>query len=196
MPSPNQFIALKTVVSQLVNPPELEWQNFTQLFQQKSLRKQEFFIQAGSTSIDLGFINSGLVCFFYENEHGIEFNKTFCQENQWIAAYSAYLTNTPARFNIQALENTHILTAKLADIVLLFDQHECWQKLGRLLAEQLYIKKEQREAEFLLDSALQRYKNFLHNHPQLEQRLPQYHIASYLGITAVALSRIKNKLKK
>ena len=67
-----------------------------------------------------------------------------------------------------------------------------WERLGRLLTEQLYIKKEQREAEFLLDDAPTRYRNFQKQYPGLEDRLPQYHVASYLGITPVALSRIRN----
>lgn len=59
--------------------------------------------------------------------------------------------------------------------------------------EQLYIKKETREAEFLLDDAETRYQRFQSSYPGLEERLTQYHVASYLGITPVALSRIRNR---
>ncbi|MCP4271690.1 MAG: Crp/Fnr family transcriptional regulator, partial [Gammaproteobacteria bacterium] len=87
----------------------------------------------------------------------------------------------------------HLLICDLAPVVNLFDQHRCWEKLGRLLAEQLYIKKETREAEFLLDDAETRYLNFQTNYPGLEDRLTQYHVASYLGITPVMLSRIRRR---
>jgi CRP-like cAMP-binding protein len=99
----------------------------------------------------------------------------------------------PARFSIQALEESHLLVCNLQPVVELFDQHRCWERLGRKLAEQLYIKKETREAEFLLDDAETRYNNFQRAYPGLEHRLAQYHVASYLGITPVALSRIRRR---
>jgi hypothetical protein len=89
------------------------------------------------------------------------------------------------------LQETHLLVCNLASIVELFNQHHCWEKLGRILAEQLYIKKETREAEFLLDDAETRYFNFQKQYPGLEERIAQYHVASYLGITPVMLSRIR-----
>ena len=190
-----QFVALKTVIDRLVSPPDIEWQNFQRLFHSRSLKEGEYFIRAGQPSEYLGFINAGLVRFFYQTPRGTEFYKSFSQENQFMGAYSAFLTDKVARLSIQAMEETHILVAKISVIVNLYDKHRCWEKLGRLLAEQLYIKKEQREAEFLLDDAETRYHNFLEQYPGLENRLAQYHIASYLGITPVALSRIRKKGK-
>lgn len=189
------YITLKMVVDHLVSPPEAEWQQFQALFEPRTVREGDYFIRAGEASDTLGFINSGLMRFFYQTPQGAEFNKSFCQENQFMAAYSAYLIQEPARFSIQTLEECHLLVAGLSDIVALFDQHRCWEKLGRILAEQLYIKKELREAEFLLDDAETRYLAFQKQYPGLEDRLPQYHIASYIGITPVALSRIRKQMK-
>lgn len=189
-----QFIALKTVVEHLVSPPEEQWHRFKQLFAPRVLDRGRFFIRAGERPEYFGFINAGLVRFFYQTQQGQEFNKSFAYENHFIGAYSAFLTNSNVRFTIQALEECSLLVAKTRRMAELFDSHFCWEKFGRILAEQLYIKKEQREAEFLLDDAETRYRNFLQYYPDLEDRLPQYHIASYLGITPVALSRIRKKL--
>lgn len=188
-----QFVALKAVVNHLVAPPQQEWERFGQLFTIRTLEKGEYFIRAGEASEYSAFINAGLVRFFYQTPQGQEFNKSFVYENQFMGAYSAFLTQAPARFDIQALEACHLLVAKTRHMVDLFDKHLCWEKFGRILAEQLYIKKEQREAGFLLDDAETRYRNFLKRYPGLENRLAQYHIASYLGITPVALSRIRKK---
>jgi CRP-like cAMP-binding protein len=193
MSIPPQYISLKSVIERLVAPPADQWPGFQALFQTRSLGKGEFFIRAGQPSGSLAFINAGLLRFFYETGDGKEFNKSFSRENDFAGAYSAYLTRSPSRFGIQALENSHLLVAKFDAIVGLFDRHACWQRLGRLLAEQLYIRKEQREAEFLLDDALTRYRNFQAQYPGLESRVTQYHVASYLGITPVALSRIRKK---
>jgi CRP-like cAMP-binding protein len=69
------------------------------------------------------------------------------------------------------------------------------QQLNCKIAESLFIKKERREATLLLDDAKTRYLNFLEEYPGLETRLKQYHIASYLGITPVSLSRVRAQLK-
>ena len=185
------LVALKSVIDKLVSPPAEEWQNFATLFAHRKLDSGKFFVRAGEASVSLCFVNAGLLRFFYETGDGKEFNKSFSKENEFAGNYSAYLTATESRFNIQALEDSHLLVAKFSDITALYDRHPCWQQFGRSMAEQLYIKKEQREAEFLLDDASTRYRNFLLRYPGLEDRVTQYHVASYLGITPVALSRIR-----
>lgn len=194
-PTSASFIAIKQVLSQLVSPPDPELDEFLKLFQIRSIEKGAYFVRAGDRSTELAFVNAGLLRFFYQTTDGKEFNKSFVAENQFTAAYSAFLTDMPARFSIQALEECHLLICDLHMVVNLFDRHGCWERLGRILAEQLFIKKEAREAEFLLDDAETRYRNFQKQYPGLEGRVAQYHVASYLGITPVALSRIRKKLK-
>lgn len=192
-PTTTPFIAIKQVLNQLVSPPVSELDEFLKLFQTRSIEQGDYFLRAGDRSSELAFVNAGLLRFIYQTTDGKEFNKSFIAENQFTAAYSAFLTGMPARFSIQALEECHLLICDLHIVVNMFDRHGCWERLGRILAEQLFIKKEAREAEFLLDDAETRYHNFRETHPGLEDRLAQYHIASYLGITPVALSRIRRR---
>ncbi len=192
-PSSAQFIALKQVLAHVIEPPVEELENFLKLLQIRSLEVGEYFVCAGDDSTELAFVNAGLLRFFYQTNDGKEFNKSFITENQFAAAYSAFLTGKAARFNIQALEHCTLLVANLAAVFSLFARHSCWEKLGRILAEQVFIKKETREAEFLLDDAETRYHNFQKHYPGLEDRLTQYHVASYLGITPVMLSRIRRR---
>jgi CRP-like cAMP-binding protein len=186
-----QFLAIRQVINHMVSPPEVELERLLKLFSQRTLEQGALFLQAGNRSTELAFVNSGLLRFFYQTEDGKEFNKSFIPENEFAAAYSAFLIDMPARFSIQAMDESHLLVCDLKSVIDLFDQHSCWERLGRMLAEQLYVKKEIREAEFLLDDAETRYHNFQIAYPGLEDRLTQYHVASYLGITPVALSRIR-----
>ena len=188
---PAEFVALRSVIDKLLSPPADEWEKFAALFTPRKLDSTDFFIRAGEKSASMCFVNAGLLRFFYETGDGKEFNKSFSKENEFAGNYGAYLTATESRFNIQALEDSHLLVAKFADVAALYERHPCWEKFGRTMAEQLYIKKEHREAEFLLDDASTRYRNFRLRYPGLEGRLTQYHVASYLGITPVALSRIR-----
>ncbi len=187
----SSFIAIRQVLNHLVQPPDEAFDTFFQLFRTKSVMAGDYFIRAGEKSTELAFVNAGLLRFFYQTKDGKEFNKSFITENQFASAYSAFLTGMPARFSIQALEESQLLICDLEQVIDLFDQHRCWERLGRILAEQLYIKKETREAEFLLDDAETRYHFFQKNYSGLEERIPQYHVASYLGITPVMLSRIR-----
>ena len=190
-PTAAPFIAIKQNLIQLVSPPDSELDEFLNLFQTRSIKRGGYFVRAGGQSTELAFVNSGLLRFFYRTTDGKEFNKSFIAENQFTAAYSSFLTDMPTRFSIQALEECHLLVCDLHSVVNMFARHGCWERLGRILAEQLFIKKEAREAEFLLDDAKTRYHNFQNTYPELEDRLTQYHVASYLGITPVALSRIR-----
>ncbi len=192
-PGSAQFLAIKQVLAHVIAPPTVEMEGFLRLFKSRSLEAGDYFVRAGDQSTEMAFVNSGLLRFFYQTGDGKEFNKSFTTENQFAAAYSAFLTQMPARFNIQALEQSQLLVASLQSIIDLFERHQCWEKLGRILAEQVYIKKETREAEFLLDDAETRYHNFQKYYPGLEDRLAQYHVASYLGITPVMLSRIRRR---
>ena len=192
-PTSAQFIAIKQVLNQLVSPPDTELDEFLKLFHLRSIEKGGYFVRAGNRSTELAFVNAGLLRFFYQTTDGKEFNKSFIAENQFTTAYSAFLTDMPTRFSIQSLEECYLLVCDLQIVVNMFDRHGCWERLGRILAEQLFIKRETREAEFLLDDAATRYHNFRKTYPGLEDRLAQYHVASYLGITPVALSRIRGR---
>jgi len=81
----------------------------------------------------------------------------------------------------------------LEESLALRDRYLCWQEVAARYAEMLFAEKERREREFLSDDAATRYRTFLADSPDLESRLPQYFIASYLGITPVALSRIRGR---
>jgi CRP-like cAMP-binding protein len=128
---------------------------------------------------------------YYLDATGTEWTKSFCVAGNVVAAYSALLRGEPSRLYIQALEPSTLLIADFAAYQTLTLEHPCWQIVNCKLAESLFIKKEQRESELLLDDAPTRYQKFLDEYPGLEARVKQYHIASYLGITPVSLSRIR-----
>ena len=121
------------------------------------------------------------------------FNKAFAKESDFAGSISGIVSGAPSRFYIQALEDTDVLVLPTALIKEGYDRHPSWERLGRRLAERIALQKELREAAFLLDSAETRYHQFLQEFPDISNRIPQYHIASYLGITEVSLSRIRKK---
>jgi CRP-like cAMP-binding protein len=140
------------------------------------------------------YLQSGLVRYFYLTEQGIERNHTFAAEGNLSACLPAYVGAGPCTFTVEAIEPTRTVQIPSHVFLSLDDRHECWLRLKLRLMQHVALRKEGREASFLLDSAEARYRRFLADYKRLHPRIPQYHIASYLGITPVALSRIRKRI--
>ncbi|OKH48838.1 cyclic nucleotide-binding protein [Calothrix sp. HK-06] len=189
------YAQLSNFLQAITEIPDNELQKLTNIFYPFSLTAGDFLIRSGEITTKIGFVVSGLLRLYYVNNAGVEFTKSFCPENDFVAAYSALLLNQPAQFNIEALEDSLLLVANYNSYQQLCTEHPCWQRIQHRFIEALFIKKEKREGELLLDDATTRYKKFLIQYPELENRVKQYHIASYLGISPVSLSRIRKALK-
>lgn len=175
----------------LTSVPEREWLKLERNLKPERLKKGEFFLRPGDDSHRAAIILKGLLRSYYVDRDGSEATKAFRGPKEMIAAYSEMLQGIPSRTNVQAVEDCELLTVDFRRVESLYDSHPCWQRLGRRIAEEHFVQKEQREFEFLQLPALERYRLFEEKYPGLVEKLPQYHIASYLGITAVALSRLK-----
>jgi len=187
---------LHSVLNEYTLIPEKEWLNFVSLVSVLKLKKNYHLIQEGDIPDKLAFIVSGIFRVYYTTEAGDEKIIVFREENRFLAAYSSFLENTESQFSIQALENSVLLYISLHDYNKLLNGHNCWQTIISKYAQKLFIEKEKRESEFLSDDAEARYKKFIKKNLSFEDRINQYHIASYLGITHITLSRIRNKLNK
>jgi len=182
---------LRQMLSAIHPLTDAQWQLFRTQLRVRHLEKNSYFLRAGDISCDLAFICSGLMRMYYLTPQGVEFNRSFALENHFYGAYRSALLQEPAMFSIQALEPTELLLFDYQFI----NQDPLWQPFAYVFAQQLLLVKEKREAQFLLLTPEQRYQAFLEDYPTLASRLSDRHIASYLGITAVSLSRIKQKHK-
>jgi CRP-like cAMP-binding protein len=144
----------------------------------------------------LYFIQSGLVRFFYLTDDGKEFNKNFVAAGSVVTSLSTFLSGVPSPFFTQALEDTVTIALPMEFVRRQVEADIYWERLLSRSVAMLALKKEQREASFLLQDAGARYEAFLDDFSDLAPRLPQYHVASYLGVTPVALSRIRARRGK
>jgi len=186
----------KGVVDSTVSVPDGEWDAFVRHLAERIFEKNDYLIRAGDVVDNFYFITGGLVRFFYLTEDGKEFNKHFAMENGFAGSFYSLILSEPCGFSIQALERTETIVLPNRVLNEFYDRHACWERLGRKNAEYLALIKEKRERELLLDSLETRYRRFLKEFPGLSDRMPQYHIASYLGVTDVALSRVRKKIIK
>jgi len=185
---------LKIVFGKMADIPEKEWAYVSARLRQRNFEAGEMLIRAGEPVREFFFMVKGLVRYFYLTREGKEFNKLFAVENEFVGSFSYKIPDEPCSFSVQALEQTETVALPVIIIEEAYTRHPAWERAGRLHAEKMALTKELREKEFLLDPAETRYRRFMKENPDLAQRIPQYHIASYLGITDVALSRIRKKI--
>lgn len=164
------------------------------LFRRIELPAQSFYARAGEYCKEIGFLEEGIMRAFFLNEAGKEYNKQFFMAPTLVGAYTSLLTGQPNRVAQQALKSCIIWTAPFEQITALYDQHHDLERLGRKIAEAYFLEKEKKEIEMALLEAEHRYKIMQEEFPMLEVQIPQYHIASYLGITPTQLSRVRKKL--
>lgn len=186
---------LLEVVRSMINIPEAEERKLGAITHDLCLNKGDIFLRHGAIPQKFAFVSSGLFRYFYVSKKGSEFTKGFFQERSFIVSYSAMVKQTPSHYSIEALEDSRIHIIDYQKWLQLYSNHSCWASLLLALLQKGYMKKEAREREFLLLDAQERYISFLDEYPGLESRIKQHHVASYLGITPVALSRIRGKIK-
>lgn len=187
------FDIIKKYLSSVIDIPPLEWIHFISLLRIKKLEKDTFYFRQGENVSEISFVIKGLLYNFYSDAEGNDVVKYFIREGGPVTAYSSLLQNIPAFFSCQTLEPTTLVTLKYEDLQKLYKRHPCWERMGRLQAERLFIEKEKREQRFLAHDATDRYNFFIKENPTLLNRIPQYLIASYLGVSPVSLSRIRKQ---
>ncbi|MEE9364496.1 MAG: Crp/Fnr family transcriptional regulator [Cellulophaga sp.] len=165
-------------------------------FKPLQLRKNDFFVQEGEYAQQIGFLKKGIVRAFFLNQEGKEYNKQFFVAPSIIGAYTSLLTKQPNKIAQQALTDCEILIADFKDMEKLYDKFHNLERLGRKIAEFYFLEKEQKEIEMALLDADKRYLIMREKFPSIELIVPQYHIASYLGISPTQLSRIRRKFKE
>ncbi|MBN9485444.1 MAG: hypothetical protein BGO70_14450 [Bacteroidetes bacterium 43-93] len=174
---------------------EKNWSNFESKLAVREFRKHEKMLQPGEVCNAICFINKGIIRSYYDID-GKEVITNFYTEEASFCNYESFLSRKPSLFFADALEHTEVVQIDYDALQYIYTYLPDSERVGRLMAEQLYISLSGRVAALLLDSPEQRYQKFLKEKSSFIQRIPQYMIASYLGITPEALSRIRARISK
>jgi len=173
-----------------------DWEEITPYFKTKTLKKGEHLFYMEDDVKDFYFLIDGLARYYYLTEDGKEFNKSFAEKKgHLLSSISSVTYGTGSPFSVEVLSDFTTLYIPYKKLLDLADTNKNWKNLLLRIYENLVIKKEKREADFLLLNARERYEKFLEDYSMIEDAVQNYHIASYLGITDVALSRIRKEMK-
>lgn len=188
------FAQIKTYYQTLI--PELteeEWECMQEVTTFQFLKKGELLTRNGEVCKQVSFINKGLLRMYYLVD-GKEISTAFVPENNYLAQYDSFLTHQPSNGNIDALEDCELINLSYENMQALYIKKPIFQIFGRKIAEMLFIMISTQTNNLLTLSPEERYKDVLKNQPYIIQRVPQYMIASYIGITPEHLSRLRRKM--
>lgn len=191
-----QFDILYKILDNISPIPPNIWKKAKPYFQTKFLKQGEHLFYIEDDVKDFYFLIEGLARYYYLTENGKEFNKSFAEKpGHLLSSISSVSRNEKSPFSVEILSDFTTLYISYENLLKLCEEHKEWNNLLLRIYENLVIKKERREADFLLLNATQRYEKFLQEYSMISDVVKNYHIASYLGITEVALSRIRKDMK-
>ncbi|MDJ1472382.1 Crp/Fnr family transcriptional regulator [Xanthocytophaga flava] len=174
---------------------EQEEEKTLALMQQRKVAKRTFLLQPGEINRTMYFVKQGCLRLFYTDKQGEEHTICFYPENWWACDIVSFFKEKPALNSIQVLEESYVYCISLPSLEELFETVPKLERFFRILTQNGFDLYQQRITSNLSQTAEERYHEFRHHYPGLEQRIAQKHIASYLGITAAFLSMLR-KAKK
>jgi CRP-like cAMP-binding protein len=163
----------------------------------RKVKKGDFFNMQSMVCNDLGLVVKGIFRIYYSDpQTSQEKNIFFFSENQFVVSFRSFITQKACYYFIQAMEDSEIFYIAYRDLSGLYQAHPRWANFGRLLAEQFFTYSQTRAEELLFFNHEERYVRLLNEHPNIIDRIPAYHISSYLGITNPSLSRIRKRIQR
>ncbi|MBI2275143.1 MAG: Crp/Fnr family transcriptional regulator [Bacteroidetes bacterium] len=158
-----------------------------------SVDKKKFLLQPGQVSRHMRFVASGCMRSFYVDENNQEHTLQLGIENWWINDLYSYLSQQPSRMFLQAVENTVLIQISKNNLEELFRLVPAISDFFRIKIQAAYVALQERTIENMSVDAYERYTRFRSDYRDIEQRVPQYIIASYLGVTPEFLSHLRKK---
>jgi CRP-like cAMP-binding protein len=156
--------------------------------------KGQYVVQQGDICQFENFVLSGCVKSFYIDPEGHEHIAMFAIENWWVTDLGSFIKQRPADYNVLCLENTELVQFHHEKLEALYQKIPSLERFFRIIIQNAFVASQDRIVQSMSTPARERYLTFRQKYPQIEQRVPQYMVASYLGITKEFLSKIRSQL--
>lgn len=170
-----------------------EIQVLTESMMVKNFKKGDYLVKEGQLHHDSYFLLEGLVREFKLVE-GYDISTAFYTEEQWIISLDGFEGKKPSKYNLICVENTTLVVGNEQKARELFRQFPHFETVSRQVMETVFEERQHQVTSYITQNPEQRYLNLLKNRPDIFQRVPQYDIATYIGVKPESLSRIRRKL--
>lgn len=187
---------LRQHIENSISLTDEEFDFIKKFFVPKSLTKHQFLLQEGDKVKYDYLVVKGLLKSYINTIDGKQHILQFSAENYWITDFQAYLNQTPAKLNIDCLEDSVVLGISLENFDKICKEIPKLEHLFRKKSNRAYMNLQQRILCLLSDDAKTKYENFAKQYPNLLQRIPKKFIAQFLGVSRETLSRLYQNPKK
>jgi CRP-like cAMP-binding protein len=186
---------LRKYIETFANIDEEDWLLFSSHLKKREFAKKSTFLSIGQTENYISFIEKGKVRLFIpkeDDENEITFGFSF--EDEFVSAYDSFLTQTPSLYQLETLAETTLWSISYENLQEVYRTTIIGNTMGRFISEKLFLLKSKREQSLLNETSEQRYLNLFKDRPNLIKQIPLKFIASYIGVTPQALSRIRKRI--
>ena len=164
-------------------------------FERKVFSKRSVVIPAGQVADEVYFVVKGCLRLYYMKD-GVDRTTYFFTEHMFAGTYDSFLSRRPSLIAMEALEDTEVLALSHASLQELYQRFPKMNEFVRRSIEDRFVGLHDLFTAYLLNSPEERYLALLKERPELIQRVPQHHIASFIGVTPVSLSRIRARIAR
>ncbi|MEM9324422.1 MAG: Crp/Fnr family transcriptional regulator [Bacteroidota bacterium] len=185
--------AIRQALETLHPVSEKDWEVIEPLFAQSPFKRKEHLVRVGEVEKYLYFIERGVLRSYVLRQES-EVTLEFSFEGTLFSSYDSFLQQSPSLVNVEAITTGSLWRISYDDLQTIYAKTQAGNILGRLAAESLYLEKSARELGLLTKSAGERYLELFDDQPILIQQIPLKFIASYIGISPQALSRIRKRI--
>ncbi|WP_034058099.1 Crp/Fnr family transcriptional regulator [Lacinutrix jangbogonensis] len=189
------MINIREYIEQTVAISDKDWQLFSSKLENRVFKKKSKLLEVGEIENHISFIENGIARFLIpkeEEEKDLTFG--FCFKNEFVSAYDSFLTRKPSLYQLQALTDISIWSISYDDLQEVYQKSFAGNVIGRMSSERLFLIKSKREQSLLNETAEERYLKLFTERPKLIKEIPLKYIASYIGVTPQALSRIRKRI--
>ncbi len=183
------------IFRQITNFSDSELEILIQYFKNKDFKKKIILLKEGTVSNEVYFVVKGCIRLFCE-KNGEELSTYFFTENMFAGSYDSFISRKPSKVSIETLEDCEVLALSHKSLEELYSLFPKMNEFVRKSIEERFVVLHDLFISYILNSPEERYLTLQKDRPDLLNRIPQHQIASFLGITPVSLSRIRNRIAK
>lgn len=182
-------------IKNYIRPTEIDLELFNSALNEVSVAKGKFLLRPGTHVKHEYFVVKGCLKAYYVDDKGSSHIIQFAIENWWIGDFDAFYNHNPSRLYIEAIEDSTLLSINYDYLQNIYQDAPIFERYFRILITNSFISQRERILSSLEKNNQERYLEFCASYPNIENRVPNYDIANYLGISPENLSRVRGKLK-